>query len=157
MRRAGRLLGTLFVLGFNSSAAFASPVLTEAVIFAMPHSNIETGPIQLSLRLSADVSVAASVSITSKGNGVLDLPGAKVRLYDRHEDTVTFAEGLLNNELVDIDGDGLKDLVLWGTAVETDDKGTSEIERRPVLCIFKYDPHKSIFINTVPSKDVSVY
>jgi hypothetical protein len=115
-----------------------------------------TEDLNLKIVVSESISVNGRFSITSKGNGVLEVPGANIRLYGCHHDGVVFDGCLLNNELVDIDGDGFKDIVLWGTAnlFDEDDKQVGE---RPVLCIFRFDPIVKKFINTVPSKDVYVY
>ena len=139
----------------------ADPLLTEKAVgelWGAFHAGTPgTDNLKLNIQVSASVIVTGSFSITSKGNGGLVVPGAGIRLYDSHDDGLIFDGGLLNNELVDIDGDGFKDIVLWGTSILYDDKGDKEIGRRPVLCIFRFNPKIKKFVNTVPSQDVYVY
>lgn len=141
--------------------AVAAPLLTQQDVKKLwdtfQASTPETDSLNLSVQVSYSLKVIGNFSITSKGNGVLQVPGVNIRLYDGHDDGVVFDSFLLNNELVDVDGDGFKDIVLWGTSILYDDKDDKEIGRRPVLSIFRFDPKTKKFINTVPSQDVYVY
>ena len=145
-----------------ANRAVAAPLLTQKDVkglenkFQEPGTS-ETDSLKLNVQVSVSLTVTGYFSITSKGNGELKVPGANIRLYDSHDDGVVFDGFLLNNELVDVDGDEFKDIVLWGTSILYDDNDDKEISRRPVLSIFRFEPKTNKFINTVPSQDVYVY
>ncbi|WP_196140415.1 hypothetical protein [Aliikangiella sp. G2MR2-5] len=81
--------------------------------------------IHKSINIGPDVILEYSFGITSKGNGGLVAINKFIRIYDTHSDGITFKNGLLNSELIDVDGDGYLDIKLWGVAVLTDEKEKS--------------------------------
>ena len=118
--------------------------------------SVGTDELDVSIQVSRGVLLHGVFSITSKGNGILEVPGARIRIYDTDHDGLVFEGSLLHNRLVDVDGDGFNDIVIWGTAVLSDDDD-KETGRRPVLSVFHYDPRTGRFVNTVPSKHVYVF
>jgi len=135
-------------------------VLTKDVVEKLWNSYRSGTPgtesITLPIRISSALTVKGTFSISSHGNGVLSLPGVRIRLFDSNQDGVIFDGFLLENELVDIDQDGFSDLVVWGTAIQHDDEG-GEIGRRSVVSIFWYDARQAVFRNTLKSVDVIAY
>lgn len=100
-------------------------------------------------------------SITSKGNGGFQLPGLfLVRIYDRHEDGSVFRQGLLHNDLIDLDDDGYLELVLWGTALISDpeqEMNADSPQPEPVVAIIHYAPVQHIFKISKDSDYIDIY
>jgi hypothetical protein len=100
---------------------------------------------------SRDVEIGRGVQATfefektTKGNGVLRFPGGCARVYDSHDDSVTFEPFALDIRLVEIDDDGYLDVVATGIGVHREEKTDREIERRPVRSTFRFDPRTKTF------------
>jgi hypothetical protein len=91
-------------------------------------------------------------SITSKGNGSLEIGGLSIRIYDAHEDGVTFENFLLSTNIYDINGDGYLDLEVSGNAVITDEETEETVAKKPVKAQFIYDPVNKKLIQTLSSE-----
>ena len=110
--------------------------------------------IDKSIKIGPNAILNISFEITSKGNGGTPLIDRYVRLYDSHEDLVYFKDGLLKNELVDLNGDGWLDLRLSGIAIITDEN-ENVIAENPVSAELIYSPKNHSF--DVRSKSEEIY
>ncbi|KTD96452.1 hypothetical protein N9H48_08400 [Pseudoalteromonas marina] len=121
--------------------------------FGVPSTDV----IQKNIEIGKDLIISIEFAITSKGNGGIELPGIfLVRLYDRHDDLSYFKDGLLNNELIDVNSDGYKDILLWGTAVKSDDDG-NKLGDVSVLAILVYSPKDKIYKVLRKSEEIDIY
>lgn len=145
------------VLGV-SHLVVAAPFLTPEMVKAnleTQRDSVATDPLPITLDIGKNVRLVATFEVTSKGNGGIDWDGGFLRLYDSHGDGVVFDNYLLNNELVDIDGDGFKDIVVWGVAVLTDDDDR-EIGRIPVVSILHFNAKTRRFEVTLSSEHIYI-
>lgn len=99
---------------------------------------------EVMLALNSEVQVPASLSLTSKGNGTIDVLGLRIRIYDAHEDWVTYQGGLLDFDNKDVNSDGFQDLIFSGVANIFDDKGVF-IRHEAIVMIFVYAPQQKTF------------
>lgn len=79
------------------------------------------------------------VEVTTKGNGMMRALNVEVPVYDVHNDGNLFRNWLLNVELADLDGDGFKDLIIFGIVDNTDEKSGRVVSSMSVTAIFHYD------------------
>ena len=86
----------------------------------------------------------AEVEVTAKGNGLLRLVNIRPRIYDTHNDTEIFADGLLSSRLADVNGDGYLDLILFGVKEVCDDKGNF-LAFRPEFFLWIFLPQLRCF------------
>ena len=108
---------------------------------------VVTESIEKTLDIGHGISAHYTFEITSKGNGAINLPGVLIRLYDRHSDLSMFKNGLIKNELIDLNADGYKDIVLWGTALSFDDEGKALGESEALgILIFSATEKKYILL-----------
>lgn len=78
-------------------------------------------------------------NVTTKGNGVISVPGMNVRIYDAHDDGLVFENYLLKCEWKDTDADGFLDLVVSGTAILTGDQGDAKPTKIEINGVFRWD------------------
>jgi hypothetical protein len=98
--------------------------------------------------INTSTSLTAQLHVTSKGNGLLTLGNLSLKVFDQHLDGKIFRGGLLNCRLSDLNGDGSKDLVIFGPAVMTpvaDDHPAQAERAEDVLMIFLFDPEHQRF------------
>lgn len=99
--------------------------------------------------------VHASVAVTSKGNGVLEIGGWRAKVFDLHNDCATFQGGMLNVEFRDVNQDGVLDLILLGIVERWGGEKCDVVEsREPVLYIVSFahgtdDPRELVRIGPV--------
>jgi hypothetical protein len=86
----------------------------------------------------------AVFEITSKGNGLVTLPGLAVRVYDDHDDGWIFSGSLLRCEWL-ARGDVLE-FVISGIALRTHEKNQSVQESVSVRATFRYAPKTRSFV-----------
>lgn len=99
----------------------------------------------------------AEFEITSKGNGAISLPGLNVRIYDAHDDGSVFKNDLLSCEWKDTDDDGFLDLVVSGTAIQTEDKDDAKPVEIKVSGLFRWNPKNKQFEVTRCSPDIHTW
>lgn len=145
----------LFLLSFsvNSEELISFEFLTKL------KSQESISPSQkLIIDFGLGLQIPIDFGITSKGNGGFSLPGLfLIRVYDRHDDGSYFKSGLLQNELLDIDEDGYKEILLWGVAIKTDENSERIIGEIPVVAIIKYDSKAKIFKVIKKSEEIDIY
>ncbi|MBX9736919.1 MAG: hypothetical protein K2X32_08330 [Phycisphaerales bacterium] len=78
-----------------------------------------------SLHVKGQLRAPATIEVTSKGNGVLEFDRFSVHVIDEHDDGFLFEPRLLHILNTDYDGDGYKDLLIFGERVCTDDPSES--------------------------------
>jgi hypothetical protein len=84
------------------------------------------------IEVATGVSIEAGFEITSKGNGVVEVPGLSVRVYDTHDDGLVFRNRILRCEW-QREGDTFE-FVVSGFADRTEGKK----ESNPVRGVFRY-------------------
>lgn len=104
----------------------------------------EVDHIRRTIEIGPQTTIEARFYVTTKGNGVLTLPGLAIRVHDEHGDGITFRGGLLRCEWRDEDGDGFLDLVVGGWADHTDDRDR-KIKSTPLRAVFRYRPAQRRF------------
>lgn len=143
---------------FWSSHSFGVDIITRAEVSNLYVSGFKSEVLHKTLQIGNNINIPIEFSITSKGNGGFSLPGlALIKIYDQHHDQVYFKSSLLRNELLDIDADGYKELLLWGIAVKTDTKLRLIRTEVPVIAIIKYDPKSKLFILIKKSEEIDIF
>ncbi len=103
------------------------------------------------------VSVEVVFEITAKGNGVVELPGVGVRVYDCHDDGLVFRDSLLRCEWRDFDRDGALDFVVTGVGVRTHEKTGAEQSSLPLRGVFRYVRERARFEVVSCSADICFF
>jgi hypothetical protein len=160
MKQWSILIAGLIMLHITSSYTPVADLITQADVSrinatlrpGMPETDI----LNIKFPVNSNTSLKGTFSITSKGNGVLTISGLNIRIYDAHSDGIIFADYLLHNEATDIDQDGYNDLVVWGTAILSDEE-EREITRVPVKAIFRFNPKTMKLENTLKDKHIYVF
>lgn len=89
--------------------------------------------------LGKDRSLPVVVEVTSKGNGIMRALNVEFPVYKSHDDGDLFRNCLLDVELIDVDGDKYKDMIVYGIVDHTDEKSGKIISSEPILAIYHYD------------------
>jgi len=91
----------------------------------------------------------AVIEVTSKGNGILKIVNLKkVKVYDGHDDGDVYRNMLLTIKFADFDGDGYRDLVIYGIIdfYSDDDRRREKAqESRPAILLYRFNPQKQEF------------
>jgi len=98
----------------------------------------------------AALKIAASFNITTKGNGVISIPGLSIRVYDSHDDGLIFRGGLLRCEWNFEHG---VEFVVSGIAEKTEEKK----EEISVRGVFRYSSSTKIFEPIVCSPQIDYW
>ena len=150
----------LIFLFMFTNTVFAEPLISKVEVKKLlpPYTDgrIGTNILEKTLNIGHDIQVAYEFEITSKGNGAIVLPGILLRLYDNHHDLSYFKNGLLNNEALDINSDGFKDILLWGTALTFDDDGNS-LGEEEVVGILLYSVKEQKYVVLKKSEQIDVF
>ena len=133
---------------FLSAMASAAPEIllskqeVDNLVLAMKKENTATETLKKSVDIGHGQKVEYSFYADADGYGGIALPGIKMlRLFDYNGESSFFRDGLLKNELLDLNADGYKDILLWGTAVmygENDEL----LGEKPVVAILLYQADK---------------
>jgi hypothetical protein len=94
------------------------------------------------IEMGAGVKLTALIEETNKGNGLLSIGTLKLKVVDEHEDGAVYAGAVPHVEFADIDGDGIKELVVNGIVEYTDEKADVVREREAFVFIYRYDKAK---------------
>lgn len=111
------------------------PLLDEAAIARL---GIE-GHIPTVVKLSPDINLPCTFDLTTKGNGVLEIGDMRLLVYDVHDNGHVYAGGLASLDLVDLNADGVKELVVSVTVLTTDEKSSTVTEIRPFAFVYTYN------------------
>ncbi len=90
-----------------------------------------------------DPPLVADYDLTSKGNGCLTVGDTMIKIYDIYQDCHVFEGDLLNERLIDLDGDGVREIIVYGIDDETGEKDDIVIRRTPIMSIWKLKPDRS--------------
>ena len=147
----------LFLLSTNVCAeSIISKEEINKLLPTLTDGKVGTDSLSKSLVIGDGVKVSYEFEITSKGNGAVILPGILLRLYDSHDDLSYFKNGLLNNELLDVNSDGYKDIILWGTALTFDDDGNS-LGEKEVVAVLVYSAKDKKYVVLKKSEEIDVF
>lgn len=123
---------------------------------ALQLGTVNSDELAKSINIGNNVLVPYSFSITSKGNGVINILNTSIRIYDQHNDGNYFKSGLLNNRLIDLNKDGYQDLVVSGIAITTGPKGDDYIEKN-IKAVLQYSPSTNTFEIISKSGEIDVW
>jgi len=104
--------------------------------------------------LGRGFSIKAIFSITTKGNGWLEVSGLGIRVYDSHNDGIIYRRGLLKCIWKDENGDGILDLVVSGTAEHWNEKGLKVESVSDVRGLFRYVSSERRFVAVECSPEI---
>lgn len=109
----------------------------ERPYFSLYSKNIEIGN---------GISFNVTGEITSHGNGCIRIANLSLLIYRVGYNVVTYENGLLDVDLIDLDGDGCKDIIISGTLLYNDEKNDVLILRRePIVFIYMFEPKRKEF------------
>jgi len=92
------------------------------------------------------IAYSAMIRITSHGNGDLKIANLdRLHVYDAHGDGDLFRNWLLTIKFADFDGDGYRDLVIYGIADYYDENGEKVLTSRPIIHLYRFNPQKREF------------
>ncbi|MCB9397913.1 MAG: hypothetical protein H6510_08860 [Acidobacteria bacterium] len=128
---------------------------TEAKGLLAELNGVETETLSKQFFRAPNLSIKITFRISSKGNGILSLPGLLIRIYDEHDDRLFFDPPLLENEWVDLNQDGYRDLVVSGNAILTDEADKIST-RHSVKATFVFDPKTQTFVTTQACPEIYV-
>ena len=100
------------------------------------------------LNVSEKIKIPFKFGITTKGNGGLDLPSLRIKIWDSHDDTLYYKNYLLKNYLQDHNEDGYKDLVVQGNVILTEEKSGNIIKEYAIKFIFYFNHEEMKFRTT---------
>lgn len=133
----------IVIFAMFSVSSFATEELKDLISQAARSDN----EFYTQLELSSDISLPATIRVSTKGNGSLSVANLRLKVYDSHGDTRIYDNSDIKINLVDLDGDNLKELLLSGIVIYTGEKGDiNEIETHFVRG-YKYDLATETFIN----------
>lgn len=92
-----------------------------------------------------DVVTNASIEVTSKGNGTLDILNLSLRVYDSHDDANLYKDRMLLIEFTDLNEDGYLDLMVTGIYQVTPEKGDGIVEESILVFMCHFDPKTTEF------------
>lgn len=96
--------------------------------------------------VSPDWTQRATVEVSSRQNGCLQIANLLAKVYDDNPDMDFFENRMLHTEFADVDGDQAKDLVVIGRRIEME-ANEGQIQRAEVICyIYFADPVNLRFI-----------
>lgn len=135
---------TILMIGFHfdvKAQEFSLSNFHYAPNICMPNEKIAKKNVQI----SEEIILPASILVNSKGNGLLKIANLSLHVYDTHDNTAFYKNGLLNIYFVDINGDSCKDLIIYGTNVITPEKGGEPLGMHPVIFIAIFCPETKNF------------
>src|SRR5260370_41219793 len=107
--------------------------------------------LQKKVVLAPNIKMTATIEVTTKGNGLLQIGNLRLAVYDSHDDGIYYENWLLNIDFADIDGDGKREMLISGIVCFTDDKGDKVLRREAVVYIYKLQSNnrfKQVYKNT---------
>lgn len=141
MRLFPSILLTISAAWFASATAGAqvlSPMDLRDDPDGMPGERV----LHRDIHLGGGVKLTALIEVTNKGNGLMSIGTLKLKVVDEHGDGAVYAGAMPHVEFADIDGDGMKELVVNGIVDYTDEKTDVVREREPFVFIYGYDKAK---------------
>lgn len=146
MRRLS--FASLLLLSMFCCAAAMAQVLSRSSLSENPDLMPGETRAQWVIEVGPAVRLTASVEVTTKGNGTLNIGNLHLRVVDAHDDGAKYQNGMAHVEFVDVDGDGWKDVVVIGIVDYTDEKSDAVRKREPFTFIYRYDPKNKVFRQT---------
>lgn len=150
----------LSVVAFALIASVACAVSVESAPMQSRWSELRhlfAQSLDCDCEVRARISVGRSLTVvqadtTKKGNGSVTIGNLKLRLFDVHNDGEIFENDVLKVDSVDLDDNGLNDLVVSGIVVFTGEKESDSVLRKQVLAIYmqiKPDIYVERFTNSI--------
>lgn len=102
------------------------------------------------INLSPSIKLNGYFSASAKGNATIRIENIFLRLFDQHDDGIVYPNSLLELELIDLNNDGINELILTGLVATTDDDDeiSSTIH---TTYIFQYSTKEEKFITLFSS------
>ncbi|MFK7790444.1 MAG: hypothetical protein AB8C95_13240 [Phycisphaeraceae bacterium] len=97
------------------------------------------------IEIHKDVVTNASIGVTSKGNGTLNVLNLSLRVYDSHDDTNLYKDAMLLVEFTDLNEDGYLDLMVTGIYQVTPEQRDGVLEEHVVVFMCHFDPKTNAF------------
>lgn len=98
-----------------------------------------------------------ALGTTTKGNGVISIPGVTIRVYDQHQDGIVFEGGGLSCEWRDDPASVFPSLMISGVAVHYDEKGLGVIGRNEVSALFRYSAVRGAYYAVSCSPEIDYW
>jgi len=83
--------------------------------------------------------IDVKINKTSRNNGTVQIFDSLIRLYDDNEDTYIYSQGYLKLDMLDLDADGVNEMIISGTAFSIDDETGTPVTPSAVVFIYKLD------------------
>lgn len=122
-------------------ALLSTPQMIHAQLWPTKKNctNADDSIIKRNIEISPGNLMQMEFQITTKGNGVISVPGLNIRIYDGHDDGLMFENQLLKCEWKDIDADGFLDLVVSGNAIRKGDEEDAKPTMSVVYGVFHWN------------------
>ncbi len=101
--------------------------------------------------LAPGVKMAATIEVSTKGNGSLRIGNLNLRAVDSHDDGSYYENEMLDIDFTDLDGDGKREMVISGIVCFTSEKGSTVLRREAIVFIYKLQADrtfKKVYWNT---------
>lgn len=97
------------------------------------------------IRLAPDLIFPVVLEGTSKGNGTLKIHNLYLRVFDQHDDSVVYENSRLNIHLQDINGDMIKELILYGIVKYTGDSESDPARYETIIRMYSFSCKTGLF------------
>ena len=139
------LVTAILIAFFFFQPQLEAQVVHRGDFHAIPNAPYGSERYEKTIQVGPKQSFPATIDITPKGNGWLNIANLRLRIFKEHNDGQVFDPPLLHVEFVDITNDGYKDLVIFGIIRYTGEKETDPQTTEPVAAIYIFDPKAGRF------------
>jgi len=97
------------------------------------------------VKISKDIGLNAEIAITRRGNGWFKIANLNLHIGRTGYDSLIYKDGLLDVDFVDINGDGLKDIIISGLMLCPHEQLDIILYREAVVFIYLFEPKNKKF------------